>query len=59
MDVCAQPADPGPCETNVTRWAFNPKAGRCKRFNYGGCFGKENNFETKEKCNQRCPPSGN
>ncbi|KAM7431863.1 CUB and sushi domain-containing protein 3 [Porites harrisoni] len=57
VDVCAQPADPGPCETNVTRWAFNPKAGRCKRFNYGGCFGRENNFETKEKCNQRCPPT--
>ena len=58
VDVCTQPTDPGPCEVNVTRWAFDPKAGRCKRFNYGGCFGNENNFDSKLKCNQRCPPIG-
>lgn len=56
VDVCSQPTEPGPC-TNIThRWAFSPKAGRCKRFNYGGCFGNENNFDSKDKCNKRCPP---
>ena len=56
VDVCSQPTEPGPCSNIIHRWAFIPKAGRCKRFNYGGCFGNENNFDSKEKCNKRCPP---
>lgn len=56
VDVCSQPTEPGPCSNTIHRWAFSPKAGRCKRFNYGGCFGNENNFDSKEKCNKRCPP---
>ncbi|KAJ7375457.1 CUB and sushi domain-containing protein 1 [Desmophyllum pertusum] len=56
VDVCSQPSDPGPCDKNMTRFAFSSKAGRCKRFNYGGCFGNENNFDTKDKCHKRCPP---
>lgn len=56
VDVCSQPTEPGPCTNTTHRWAFSPKAGRCKRFNYGGCFGNENNFDSKDKCNKRCPP---
>ncbi|XP_068726553.1 zona pellucida sperm-binding protein 3 receptor-like isoform X1 [Montipora capricornis] len=55
VNICVQPVDPGPCLANESRWAFNQKAGRCKRFVYGGCFGNENNFDSKRKCNQRCP----
>lgn len=57
VNICVQPVDPGPCIANESRWAFNQKAGRCKRFVYGGCFGNENNFDSKRKCNQRCPPT--
>ncbi|XP_074621824.1 zona pellucida sperm-binding protein 3 receptor-like isoform X2 [Acropora palmata] len=57
VNICDQPVDPGPCFANVSHWAFNQKAGRCKQFKYGGCFGNENNFDSKEKCYQRCPPT--
>ena len=59
VNICDQPVDPGPCFAKVSHWAFNQKAGRCKQFKYGGCFGNENNFDSKEKCYQRCPPTGN
>ncbi|XP_067016859.1 C4b-binding protein alpha chain-like isoform X1 [Acropora muricata] len=57
VNICDQPVDPGPCFANVSHWAFNRKAGRCKLFKYGGCFGNENNFDSEKKCNQRCPPT--
>ena len=56
VDVCSQPTEPGPCSNITHRWAFSTKVGRCKQFNYGGCFGNENNFDSKEKCSKLCPP---
>uniref|UniRef100_A0A672JSL9 Kunitz-type protease inhibitor 1-like n=1 Tax=Sinocyclocheilus grahami TaxID=75366 RepID=A0A672JSL9_SINGR len=44
----------GPCRASFTNWYFNPYEQRCNRFNYGGCDGNENRFETEDKCMQSC-----
>ncbi|VUZ46679.1 unnamed protein product [Hymenolepis diminuta] len=42
------------CMMHFQRWGFDPNSGRCVQFAYGGCGGNENNFETKEACEQIC-----
>ncbi|CAH3030952.1 unnamed protein product [Pocillopora meandrina] len=34
----------------MPRYYFDPAAGECKVFIYGGCLGNENNFKTIEAC---------
>ena len=46
----------GPCEALIPSFFFNPKSGRCERFNYGGCQGNKNRFRTEQECNDRCNP---
>lgn len=53
-DVCEQPIDPGPCDAVIPRWAFDPTERTCVQFNYGGCAGRENNFETRQECETTC-----
>ncbi|XP_046586729.1 papilin isoform X8 [Neodiprion lecontei] len=53
-DRCEQPNEPGPCEGNFTRWYFNAESSSCEEFNYGGCRGNENNFQTEISCKQQC-----
>lgn len=45
----------GPCRALIDRWGFNKKTGQCEQFDYGGCQGNGNNFETKVACEKRCP----
>ncbi|VDL58807.1 unnamed protein product, partial [Hymenolepis diminuta] len=52
--VCHLPQEIGKCLAYVPRWAFDPANGRCVQFIYGGCGGNENNFKTKEDCEERC-----
>lgn len=58
VDVCASHMEPGPCANNETRWAFDPTSRRCVKFKYGGCFGNENNFRTKQSCREKCIKKG-
>ena len=53
-DICALPADAGPCEAAMPRWFHNAETGGCERFTYGGCEGNANNFETLEACREAC-----
>ncbi|BHF58856.1 zinc-containing alcohol dehydrogenase [Sparganum proliferum] len=56
-DPCKQPIEVGPCFALIPRFAFNKTVGKCVHFNYGGCQGNQNNFESLEACQQMCPAS--
>ncbi|XP_076052530.1 kunitz-type anticoagulant protein Ir-CPI-like isoform X1 [Oratosquilla oratoria] len=51
---CHLKFDQGPCEALMYRWGFNSATQRCEEFQYGGCQGNENNFESLEDCRDAC-----
>ncbi|XP_040004773.1 tissue factor pathway inhibitor a isoform X2 [Xiphias gladius] len=53
-EVCALKDEPGPCKAIKERFFFNVDAGHCEVFEYGGCGGNANNFETMEACEEMC-----
>ena len=42
------------CKASIERYYFNKETFRCEKFNYGGCDGNENNFETALACESKC-----
>ena len=54
MTVCEMPRDPGPCEALLLRYYYDPRDRTCSTFDYGGCQGNENRFETLEECQREC-----
>lgn len=57
-ELCALKDEQGPCKAIKDRWFFNVDNGRCELFEYGGCGGNANNFETLEDCEETCVVSG-
>lgn len=55
---CALKDEPGPCKAIKERFFFSVDTGRCELFEYGGCGGNANNFETLEACEETCVVSG-
>ncbi|CAN9497989.1 unnamed protein product [Ophioblennius macclurei] len=53
-ELCALKDEPGPCRAIRDRFFFSVNTGRCQLFEYGGCGGNENNFETLEECEETC-----
>lgn len=51
---CTEPPDTGSCRHSLTKWYYNPVAQDCFPFNYGGCQGNENRFDTKDSCMKVC-----
>ncbi|KAI4901812.1 hypothetical protein NFI96_027207, partial [Prochilodus magdalenae] len=51
---CALKMDEGPCKALKDRFYFDIDTGRCEPFEYGGCQGNANNFETLEACEEMC-----
>ncbi|ELT97013.1 hypothetical protein CAPTEDRAFT_70774, partial [Capitella teleta] len=51
---CSLPVDAGPCEALMSKWFFNSTSSKCEPFNYGGCQGNANRFNSKRRCERRC-----
>ncbi|KAF8763257.1 KappaPI-stichotoxin-Shd2a like protein [Argiope bruennichi] len=51
---CEKAPDSGMCRGYFPRYYYDPEAGQCKEFIYGGCGGNLNNFKTEEECKNRC-----
>ncbi|KAM3592018.1 uncharacterized protein V6R79_011662 [Siganus canaliculatus] len=52
---CGLPTLQGPCKAYEPRWAYSSSLRQCQSFIYGGCEGNDNNFESKESCEEMCP----
>lgn len=52
--ACRLPIVPGPCQSLVTRWAFDAAQGKCITFTYGGCKGNGNQFYSEKECKEYC-----
>ncbi|XP_031152385.1 tissue factor pathway inhibitor a [Sander lucioperca] len=53
-ELCALKDEPGPCKAIKDRYFFNVDTGHCELFEYGGCGGNANNFETLDACEETC-----
>uniref|UniRef100_A0A0R3WRV5 BPTI/Kunitz inhibitor domain-containing protein n=1 Tax=Hydatigena taeniaeformis TaxID=6205 RepID=A0A0R3WRV5_HYDTA len=53
-DKCFLPLITGTCGSTQTRFGFYPPTQRCEEYNYSGCGGNENSFETRLDCETVC-----
>ncbi|XP_028251987.1 kunitz-type protease inhibitor 1a [Parambassis ranga] len=51
---CTELPDTGGCRDSITKWYYNPIKKGCFRFNYGGCAGNKNRFDTEDSCESIC-----
>ena len=56
--VCQLPLVAGNCEAAIPTWGYNSLTKQCEQFNYGGCGGNENQFESREACEDQCKDEG-
>ncbi|UYV83286.1 SPINT3 [Cordylochernes scorpioides] len=54
--ACDDPVQKGDCKGHFERYYH--KDGVCESFIYTGCKGNDNNFETKEECENNCITKG-
>ncbi|KAJ8008975.1 hypothetical protein DPEC_G00084000 [Dallia pectoralis] len=54
QEPCTELPSVGPCKGIFPRWFYDPVAGECKHFIYGGCKGNRNNFLQQPDCVSEC-----
>ena len=52
--ICMSPSERGTCSQSLQRYTFNINMAKCLPFEYSGCEGNLNNFETINECEQVC-----
>ncbi|XP_023166272.2 papilin isoform X2 [Drosophila hydei] len=52
--VCLLPKSSGPCQGYSKKWYFDTDRNRCEEFQYGGCYGTNNRFDSLEQCQATC-----
>lgn len=53
-EKCLSKPDPGPCRAAFKNFYYNPDAGSCLEFFYGGCRGNGNRYQTLAECMDSC-----
>ncbi|XP_013859337.1 protein AMBP [Austrofundulus limnaeus] len=53
-EACSADPDSGPCFGLHENYFYNSSSMSCELFQYGGCMGNQNNFQTERECLQRC-----
>ena len=53
-DICTLPAVVGLCEAKIPSYFYNFEARHCEYFEYGGCGGNANSFESERECRATC-----
>ncbi|XP_043188957.1 carboxypeptidase inhibitor SmCI-like [Amphibalanus amphitrite] len=52
--ICSLPVKAGDCRGVIPRYFYNTERSTCMEFNYSGCGGNGNNFETLHDCEKMC-----
>ena len=52
--MCELPKKAGICGATNLRFYYDSASKQCKEFNYGGCGGNGNNFESEYECRTAC-----
>jgi papilin len=53
-EICNSNKVYGPCSENIKRWYLDIETHLCEEFTYSGCLGNDNNFESKDECQNYC-----
>ncbi|VDK53863.1 unnamed protein product [Cylicostephanus goldi] len=53
--ICQQQLALGSGNAALPRWYYDAQSMRCVQFFYRGRLGNQNNFLTREECEQTCP----
>jgi hypothetical protein len=51
---CYLPKVTGPCKGTDQKWYFDRQWNKCMEFEYGGCLGNANNFNSQTDCQESC-----
>uniref|UniRef100_A0A914P994 BPTI/Kunitz inhibitor domain-containing protein n=1 Tax=Panagrolaimus davidi TaxID=227884 RepID=A0A914P994_9BILA len=56
--ICNQPLAVGSCTAPSIRYYYDASSGSCRSFQYSGCGGNANNFQSLASCQATCSGSG-
>lgn len=56
LEKCNQPMVVGTCTTWISKWYYDSKKEQCEVFQYTGCGGNDNKFDSKAECEYHCRP---